>query len=233
MTPFIQYFLAGTCGITHVAGYKGAIRQDILNKKVFYIPPAETTEQLLYDFNMQVGDTVKGFLETFSYHDDTIISIDSVKVDSTYCKRWNINTCYNIYFIEGIGSTYGLIEQSPGCITDQADYTITCFQQNGQTLYPDTTTNCQVITAVNSLDEISNHVKIFPNPSVNSITVQVDKIRLIQIVDLYGKTVKRIINKCNEYEIDIKDIPTGIYLIKIDTDNGIFTKNIIKNNIWQ
>ena len=44
-------------------GYKGAIRQDTLNRKTFIIPPATITEQLLYDFTMQIGDTVKGHIE--------------------------------------------------------------------------------------------------------------------------------------------------------------------------
>jgi len=229
--PFVQYDTDGFCGIVHVAGYKGAIRQDALNKKVFYIPPTDSTEQLLYDFNMQVGDTVKGFLETFSYQDDTVISIDSVMVGSTYRKRWNINNCYNMYLIEGIGSTYGLIEYSPGCIVDQSYYIISCFQQNGQTLYPDTTTNCQIISSVNSNDEIYNQVKVFPNPSTGVIKIYSDKkITAISLYNIFGKIIfsQNHINSLEWESTVLENLPDGCYFIKYYTETSMFLSKIIK-----
>jgi len=130
-TPFVQSIITGTCTPYVNSGYDGAIRQDTANRTVFYVPPSDSLEQLLYDFNMQMGDTVKGFLESFASPADTVHSIDSVLVGTNYRKRWNINPWYNIYLIEGIGSTYGLIVPSPGFIVDFADYTLTCFTQNG------------------------------------------------------------------------------------------------------
>lgn len=52
--------------------YKGAIRQDTSLKKVFIVPPFNSTEQLLYDFTMQVGDTVKGYLENSAFPTDIV-----------------------------------------------------------------------------------------------------------------------------------------------------------------
>src|ERR1700746_2350414 len=42
--------------------YAGAMREDVLQKKVYYIAMGDTTQQLLYDFNLNVGDTLKGYL---------------------------------------------------------------------------------------------------------------------------------------------------------------------------
>lgn len=154
-TPFVETYSTGSCSGT-LTGYKGAIRQDITAKKVFIVPPTETTEELLYDFNMQVGDTVKGYIATIYPPADTVISIDSVLVGSTYRKRWNINNCYNIYIIEGVGSTYGLLEISPDCMFDHADYSLTCFQQNGRPLYPDTITNCEPILSMPIINHFDN-----------------------------------------------------------------------------
>ena len=227
-TPFVQSFSTGTCGGIPT-GYKGAIRQDTANKKVFYIPPTDTTEQLLYDFTMQVGDTVRGYIETFAFTTDIVQSIDSVLIGSTYRKRWNINNCYNIQFIEGIGSTYGLFERSPGCITDDAGYSLTCFQQNGQSLYPDTITNCQLITSVNSIDNFSNQIKIFPNPSSSSFTVDFDNadIKEIKLTDLLGNTIfQQQTNKQSQIKIDRLQIGTYILTI-IDRKNRTTNRKII------
>ncbi len=226
-TPYVQSFSTGTCGGIST-GYKGAIRQDIINRKVYFVPPSSNTEQLLYDFTMQVGDTVRGYTEPITMQTDTVQSIDSVLVGNSYRKRWNINTCYNIHFIEGIGSTYGLTERSPGCITDLADYSITCFQQNGQTLYPNTTTNCQLITSVNSKDEISLQVNVYPNPSNGLFTVDLDQlIKEIQLTDLLGNIILQQRTN-NQTKFNIENLKSGTYILTlIDKDNRTTNRKII------
>jgi hypothetical protein len=44
--PFVKSNNSGVCDFTTI-GYKGAFRQDKINKKVFFIPSGENTEQLL------------------------------------------------------------------------------------------------------------------------------------------------------------------------------------------
>ncbi len=230
-TPFIKSFSTGTCEDIS-SGYKGAIRQDTALKKVFYVPPTDITEQLLYDFNMQIGDTIKGFLENNAFSPDTVISIDSVLVGANYRKRWNINNCYGIRFIEGIGSTYGLIQQSPGCITDQADYTITCFQQNGKVIYPDTTSNCDIITNIKILTESLIQINIFPNPSNSSFTIDIDKatnIRETRLTDLLGNIILQQ-QTCSQSKIIIDNLQSGTYILTlIDKENRKINRKIISS----
>lgn len=220
-TPYVESFSTGTCGGIST-GYKGAIREDTLNRKVFFIPPTDTTEQLLYDFTMQVGDTVKGYIETFNV--DIVQSIDSVLVGNNYRKRWSINPSYQIDFIEGIGSTYGLIEFSPG-FTDAAFFSITCFQQNGQTLYPDTITNCQLImTSVNSIESYSTLANISPNPFSTRTTVQITSSELrstsyeLEMYDVFGRMVKEFAIRSSPFVIERGNLPSGIYFIQLEEE---------------
>ncbi|MCK9220744.1 MAG: T9SS type A sorting domain-containing protein [Bacteroidales bacterium] len=228
-TPFIQSNFTETRN-GEATGYKGAIRHDAMNKKVYFVPPTTNTEQLLYDFTMQVGDTVQGYLETFASPPDIVQSIDSVQVGNSFRKRWIINTCYNISLIEGIGSTYGLIEATPGCITDLPDMTITCFQQNGQSLYPDTTTNCQLITSVNPISKNSGEIIISPNPSHGSFTISFEpnmNINEFRITDLSGKTMVHQ-QMDNQSSIKINNFQNGVYIFStINNDNIQITKKII------
>jgi len=80
-TPFAKPYVGGS-------GYRGAIRQDIVAKKVFFIPLREISEKVLYDFTLQVGDTVK--VKPYYSPRDTVQSIDSVLVGNTFRKRWQI-----------------------------------------------------------------------------------------------------------------------------------------------
>jgi len=220
-TPFIQSVATGTC-TGPVIGYQGAIRQDIMNKKVFYVPPSNITEQLLYDFNMQVGDSVKGFTESLTYP-DIVQSIDSVLVGNSYRKRWNINSMYQIRFIEGIGSTYGLIKYSPCNAIDLPDYSLTCFSQNGVPLYPSETTNCELITGVRNI--FSNEIAsmIFPNPFHSSATLELNNdfshVYLI-IYNALGEQVRRqkIISRTTI--IHRNELQDGIYFYQVTNDKG-------------
>ena len=224
--PFVQTDGSSCNLFVTTSGYTGAIREDTTNKKVFFVPPSENTEQLLYDFTMQVGDTVKGYLENYVYAKDIVQSIDSVLVGNSYRKRWNINGSgyYNMQLIEGIGSTYGLIEPSPIGL-DGNQYSITCFRQNGQSLYPDTTSNCGLITSVNSIGKTSNEIKIFPNPSQGSFTIDFDKAEIeeIQLMDILGNIILRQKN-INQTQINIDNLNSGIYILTI-IDKGNKTTN--------
>ncbi|MDA9782781.1 hypothetical protein N9B55_00060 [Vicingaceae bacterium] len=46
-------------GATVSKGYHGAFRNDSINKKVFYLRRSLNQEQLLYDFNLSLGDTLQ------------------------------------------------------------------------------------------------------------------------------------------------------------------------------
>ena len=211
--------------------YKGAIRQDSSIKKVFIVPPTYNTEQLLYDFNMQVGDTVQGYIASCTI---IVKSIDSVLVGSSYRKRWLVGfpatSPFHIDFIEGIGSTYGLVELFP-CPTDQPDISINCFKQNGQSLYPSTTTNCELITSVNSIDKISNEINIFPNPSNGSFTIDLDNavIKEIKLYDLLGNIIF-CKQTNNQTKFNIDNLQRGVYILTlIDKNNRTTNRKIISS----
>jgi hypothetical protein len=221
-TPYVDFFTNGTCTQINGTGYKGAIRQDIQNKKVFFIPPMSSTEQLLYDFNMGIGDTVQGCIAPNTGTYDTVIFIDSVLVGNNYRKRWFTNDWYGIYYIEGIGSTFGLIENSPGYSTDANTYGLECFMQNENALYPDTNIICQLITSTNDISIFPDQVKVFPNPSKGSFSVEFGQpkdIKGISLEDLVGNTIfQQEIN--GQTKVNLDNIPGGTYILTITYRNN-------------
>lgn len=210
-------------------GYKGAIRQDIAAKKIYFVPRTETTEQLLYDFTLQVGDTVKGYIQANLSQKDTIKSIDSVLVGNSYRKRWLVNSNYNIYFIEGIGSTYGLFEQSPGSTPDFPDFSINCYRENTLTLYPDSQTNCELINSVKRIETNSNQIRILPNPQDGSLKIEFDNTDIVEIkvIDLSGKVIYQQ-PTTNMKTILIDRLQNGLYILTgKDTTNRLITRKLM------
>lgn len=88
------------------------IREDSAARKVYLRTDLITADSLLYDFSLQVGDTLKGYLGAWAALPLAVISIDSALVGGTYHKRLNFDTssvCLRFAMIEGVGSTNGLL----------------------------------------------------------------------------------------------------------------------------
>lgn len=74
---------------------------------------------------------------------------------------------------------------------------------------------------------INDSFKIYPNPAKDFINIQTDEeIISITIYSKTGQIVKNI--KTNSKKLDISNIPSGIYTLKIETNNGILTENFSK-----
>ncbi|MFH0759471.1 MAG: T9SS type A sorting domain-containing protein [Bacteroidota bacterium] len=72
---------------------------------------------------------------------------------------------------------------------------------------------------------------LYPNPADNVLYFQgiKNEIKRVSILTLDGKLIKEI-NEKGLKQIDISDLPEGIYLIRIENSNCILSKKIIKLN---
>ncbi len=84
----------------------------------------------------------------------------------------------------------------------------------------------------NNIDIIENeNITIFPNPinDIVKIKSKKEKLERIEITDITGKLVALYqINSLLNYQIDLSAQTNGIYILKIQTENEILTKKIIK-----
>lgn len=216
-TFYIESFSTGICGSPGgpVYIYRGAIRQDTSLKKVFIVPPDSSNEELLYDFNLTVGDTVRGFLEPYPNLavSDVVFSIDSILIGSQHRKIWYFDPNHNIAMIEGIGWTFGLTEPSPHTI-DGSGFNITCFSQNGVTLYPDSNSICNLINYDAKIEIEESILLIFPNPNSGIFTVKSNSTKLskFELFNIYGQLIMTKNTPVNsEFNFNISD--KGLYFI--------------------
>ncbi len=79
---------------------------------------------------------------------------------------------------------------------------------------------------------IINDVKIFPNPTKAMINIEFNKTLDqevgIQIVNIGGVIIKSISTSENKVSFDINDFNSGIYIVKIISNNNVMIKRIIK-----
>ena len=102
----------------------GLIREDAATQKV-YIWDGEN-ERLLYDFTLDEGDEATVF-GVGSEQTITITSVETVNVGETARKKLNFNDAWGpAYWIEGIGSMYGVPDAALGMVADYSPV-VNCF----------------------------------------------------------------------------------------------------------
>jgi len=213
--------------VYYVNEYAGGMRQDTALRKVYYVYPSFSSEELLYDFDLSAGDTLP-FSWTNQWFNNYVSSVDSILIGSTYRKRFNILPA-GASLIEGIGSTFGLLY--PLVPNFEDINTLVCVIIDSLTVYPDTTSLCPLPTGITELMEEQIFFIISPNPATNELIVESSKYKVqsVEIYDVFGKKVYNsaflILNSA--FTIDVSKWNAGVYFVCVRTENNAMTRKII------
>ncbi len=201
------------------SAYFGAIRNDTLHKKVFYYQMSASSETLLYDFSLAVGDT--SIVQA-----GVVTSIDSVLVNGNYRKRFNYS---GLSTVEGIGNaSLGGADLFYFNDEEWSKESFICFWQNDVFMYGDST--CSEISSIKQVVQKTDKVNIYPNPATDILNVEclmVNGTTEITMVDMLGNTVKQMSFSTQHVTFNIIDLSEGVYFINLKTNEGILTKKLI------
>lgn len=77
-------------------------------------------------------------------------------------------------------------------------------------------------------DFLTSDFKVYPNPTVDKVTIETNNINItsIEIHDLLGKKVYEQMELKNS-TLNVSDLSNGIYLLTIKADNKSFTKKLV------
>lgn len=218
-----------------VSGYVGALKDDPQANKTFFIFPGSNTDSLLFDYNLRVGDTLKGIPVShfFLYNPvRVVLSTDSVSINGQFRQRWNfdmaVHGTYPSFIIEGIGSSVGLIEPIYSYAMDFTDRYLVCLKDSSVTYFVsdyNSSVGCELIT--NGISGISSTGKlsVIPNP-FNSwtrllFTSNVTNAELT-IFNSSGQQVKHLEGiSGRELTLFRDELPAGIYFLMLIQDNII------------
>ena len=219
---------------------KGAFREDTVLKKVFYVPPYSSTETLLYDFNLNIGDTLP---VTYSNHSSsvTVTSIDSVLMGSDYRKLiWlsmERESGMYAFIVEGMGASYGMLNDFVPWF-ESGSY-LRCFSVNNQTLYSDTNFTCVFNVGFQELEKQNYSLVISPNPATNQFTISNKQfpIKEIEIHDVLGQRITNLASPEvsgpshsgeGSASIDISELAPGIYFVRVLGENKSAVVKLVK-----
>jgi hypothetical protein len=211
--------------------YVGAIRQDTAQKRVYFISSFQNIDTLLYDFNLSVGDTLApSYIYDTAWFKNYVSYIDSVIVGNSYKRQYWISNNFSqnyVALIEGIGSTFGLLNQlAPpfefGC-------NLYCFKENGNTVFPDTNYQCLPVSIGENGLLIKNELSAFPNPANAFINFESQAhLKQVTIFNIEGRKLFSKLLSGNTETIDTKDLSEGVYFATLlFSDNTTATKKIV------
>ena len=75
-------------------------------------------------------------------------------------------------------------------------------------------------------------VKVYPNPSENGIfevEISASNISEISVSDLFGRVISTPFFTASSGKIDLSKFPTGIYLLRIQSEQGLIRSFLKKN----
>ncbi|MBN2779181.1 MAG: T9SS type A sorting domain-containing protein [Bacteroidales bacterium] len=75
-------------------------------------------------------------------------------------------------------------------------------------------------------DNLTNNVKLYPNPATNQISVEAEGLKSVSVIDMLGKVVFTVEAIANKETIDISSLGKANYFVKVVTTDGEITKSI-------
>ncbi len=209
--------------------------------------------ELLYDFNLNAGDTLT-IKNPDSYNSDTLIYfvVDSVDTEIisgiTHKKQYFHDT--NGYFdmfspvIENIGSVCYFFPRSQLDCDAANCYNLLCYEDTSISFHTSSTPCDMIISSITTakLDNVT--IELFPNPATNKLFISVTdnqtQLKGFEIFNVQGKQIKseffdtsnkKTVYSCpclDKTKINLRNFKSGTYYISIFTNNGNFIKKFVK-----
>jgi len=88
-----------------------------------------------------------------------------------------------------------------------------------------------ITSVLGTNDFLSSNFSVFPNPVKNVINFSNNAnavVSLVEMTDLNGRVIKSQKVNATEGQISVSDLATGMYMMKITTDQGVAVKKIVK-----
>lgn len=202
----------------------GGMRED--NKVVYIRRVNQVAEQLHFDFNAQLGDTV--FHN--SPYTSTVTAIVPILIANNYRNKYTLTHIqYNSgrSYIEGIGELGRAVGQDVA-------WSFHCFHSDQSSTIGEYSTNNTMDTCVyvyqleptnaNSSKK-ENQLNVYPNPFTDRISIDITIPATIGLYNSLGQCIRHTEITTGKQVLEgLTDVPSGFYFINISDENGAVIK---------
>lgn len=83
-----------------------------------------------------------------------------------------------------------------------------------------------VTAHTDGIEEVANNANVYPNPASHQITIEAEGMNQVTLINMLGQGVYEAAVEGNTITISLADYESGLYLVRINTENGVITKQI-------
>ncbi len=205
------------------------LREDTVNEIIYESKDWGLTEDTLYDFNLNVGDTLPAWKNNSNKSlKEYVKKVDSILIGKSYRRMLVVtniadSAMQSDSLIEGIGSSHGLLESYVWGVGEERNLLI-CFEENDTTVYPYLNYNCSVPLAVPTIEEPYKATSVFPNPNKGIFTITFSHSELVSasqpIVEIYNVLGQKVMGEIlrsaqDDNLINLTNQPDGVYFYRV------------------
>lgn len=208
--------------------YIASMRED--NKKVYAVYQGQQPEQLIYNFNLAVGDSIQSpYGNPYLYYHVT--KVDTIELASG--KRKRIELDFDTW-IEGIGTLNRFMMHPLHAIPlYDLGVRINYQKQGAQIIYKTNEwylneNDCNFSSVEET--ELDKLVVYFITPELLKVATELSEPDCtIELLDLFGKKLMQKHTDIGNTTIDVSGLPEGLYILRISGNSGVgFTGKIMK-----
>ena len=186
-----------------------------------------TTLHLTINYSTSAIETVTA-CDSYTWHDSTYTAstlnsqfstLNSVGCDSVTTLHLTINYSTRDTIVESATNSY---TWNGNTYTESGEY---LFEGQTEAGCDSVVVLQLTITQVGINIAESNNITLYPNPTSGKITIVADDVEKVEVFDQSGR-IAATFKDTNE--IDIHDLPTGAYTLRITLRNGSAVKRVIK-----
>lgn len=208
----------------------GFVRQ--AGKKVYSYDLMNSVDTLLYDFDLQVGDT----LPLTIINSDTAITVTAITnfqvgIETRSIFDLSLNSGGSVKLIEGIGHDKGFLGTMQPF--EFAEVGLICYSRNDTTYYDNGIDVCDLNVGLNEFQS-KIEVEVFPNPTSDIVTItspQFAEIQSFEVVDLLGAkcTIMVDFSSSEKAVVNLESLVSGNYILQVHQRNGeVYRLKIVK-----
>ena len=176
-------------------------------------------------------DTVAGTFTTLTCPTNICDTLPKINVIPATCNLYTSNISGVSYQWQSNGNNVGTNSRFYTASGGNTIYTVTISNGTQTCTSPDYIFNCTITGVQNNV--LTDSYSIFPNPTKNSVFIQSksnSNLKIsISLTNIIGQEVQqKVITNTNQFELSLKNLPVGIYILNISDDKGNGSMKIIK-----
>jgi len=190
-------------------------------------------EELVYDFSLTVGDTIKNKNKEKNAVVDSVLNKPFGSVEKKYLyAHLVIQPSHILTWIEGVGSMFGPNVNDDYFLTSGKS-SLVCYEHGGELVYQNPKFNTCFYTALNDISEPAKGFKVYPNPVSRELFVQpnapIDEPYTLELYSIKGELIR---TECMEagiktVDLDVGNLKSGTYILRLISASGKYEENVI------